>query len=99
MKFGMHERKIDMNILDRLREGAQVISEKSGELLELANIKAAISKTETEMVKKYTELGEITYHIYNHEDVENGAIEGLCLEIRNLDRELQNYRQQLSRGE
>jgi|Deesub1362A_J573_1020465.scaffolds.fasta_scaffold00029_135 DNA repair exonuclease SbcCD ATPase subunit len=85
-----------MSIWNRMRKSTQVVSEKSAELLEMAKIWAAISKIETEMVKKYTELGKLTYRIYNEEKVDDQAIEKTCAEIRELDRELQGYRDQLA---
>jgi rRNA maturation endonuclease Nob1 len=85
-----------MNIWDRMRKGTQVVSEKSGELLEMAKIKAAISKTETGMVEKYVELGELTYRIYNQEDVDNQRVEKLCAEIKDLQLELRGYQEQLA---
>lgn len=84
------------NIWDRMRKGTQMISEKSGELLEMAKVRAAVSKLETDMVKKYTELGELTYRIYMREQVDDRQIERLCEELKALAFELREYREQLA---
>lgn len=86
-----------MTIWDRIRKSTLAVSEKSGEVMEMARLRAAIGRLETEKVKKCTELGELTYRIYNDEDVENGEIEELCRQIRELDRELQDCRRHLTR--
>jgi len=86
-----------MNIWERVRKGTQVVSEKSGELLEMAKIKAAVAKIETEIVKKYTELGELTYRIYRGEEVDDQVIKKLCEELGELHQELQGYRDQLAK--
>jgi DNA repair exonuclease SbcCD ATPase subunit len=84
-----------MSMWDRLRKGTQTVSEKSGELLEMAQTRAAITKLETEKIRKFTELGELTYRVYNREDVADAEMERLCDEIRELDRELEAHRERL----
>lgn len=84
-----------MSIWDKLRKGTQTVSEKSGELLEMAQTRAAISKLETERIRKFTELGELTYRVYNREDVADEEMEHLCEQIRELDRELEAHRERM----
>ncbi len=84
-----------MNIWDRVRKGTQTVSEKSSGLLEMAQTRAAITKLETEKIRKFTELGELTYRVYNREHVADAEMEKLCNEIQELDRELNAHRARL----
>ncbi|ACA60414.1 hypothetical protein Daud_1921 [Candidatus Desulforudis audaxviator MP104C] len=84
-----------MNIWDRVRKGTQTVSEKSSGLLEMAQTRAAITKLETEKIRKFTELGELTYRVYNREHVADAEMEKLCNEIQDLDRELEAHRARL----
>ncbi len=84
-----------MSMWDRLRKGTQTVSEKSGELLEMAQTRAAIAKLETEKIRRFTELGELTYRVYSREDVPDAEMERVCDEIRELDRELEAHRERL----
>ncbi len=87
-----------MSIWDRVRKGTQTVSEKSGELLEMAQARAAMTKLETEKIRKFTELGELTYRVYNQEHVADVEMEKLCAEIQELDRELEGHRARLEGG-
>lgn len=84
-----------MTIWDKLRKGTQTVSEKSGELLEMAQIRAAITKVEAEKIREFTKLGELTYRVYNREDVADAEMDRLCEKIRELDRELEAHRERL----
>lgn len=85
-----------MDLLDKIKKGTKVIAEKSEELVEVAKIKMSIGKTETELVKRQTELGVLVYNLYTEGKANIPEVAGLCGEIDQLMREIDNLNLQLN---
>ncbi|MHB1044156.1 MAG: zinc-ribbon domain-containing protein [Eubacteriales bacterium] len=85
-----------MDFLDKLKKGTRVIAEKSEELVEVAKIKISIGKTETELVKRQTELGVLVYNLSAEGKVNIPEAAGLCGEIDVLLREIDSLNFQLN---
>lgn len=85
-----------MDFLDKLKKGTRVIAEKSEELVGVAKIKISIGKTETELVKRQTELGVLVYNLCTEGKASIPEASGLCGEIDQLQREIDSLNLQLN---
>lgn len=99
-----------MDFWDRLRMGTKKIGKKSEELvstavvkseelLESAKLRIAISKLETEIVKKKTELGTIVYQLYREKSENDGSVDKICEEIKRMEDEAAKLRKKLEKAE
>jgi hypothetical protein len=77
------------DIFNKFMEGAKMVAEKSEELVEVAKLKYSISKIETEIVKRKTELGDLVYKLYKEGEMENPGFKPLCEEIDKLHSEIE----------
>lgn len=96
-----------MTFWEKLKDGTKAFSEKSEEIIEVARSKSgelvgvtklrlAISKVETEMVNKKTELGNLVYELYRNRREDSESVDICCEEIENLESELNNLKSKMS---
>ncbi len=96
-----------MTFWEKLKDGTKAFSEKSEEIIEVARSKSgelvgvtklrlAISKVETDIVKKKTELGNIVYDLYRNRREDSEAVDIYCEEIENLESELNELKSKMS---
>lgn len=96
-----------MSLWEKLKEGTKVFSEKSEEIIEVARSKSeelvgvtklrmAVSKVETEIVKKKTELGSIVFDLYCDRRSDSETVDITCEEIKKLESELNDLKRKIA---
>jgi len=88
-----------MSIWEKLKDGTKAFSEKSEEIIEVARSKSeelvgitkqrmAVSKVQTEIIKKKTELGSLVYDLSCKRREDSESVDSICDEIKALELEL-----------
>ncbi|MBO8128112.1 MAG: zinc ribbon domain-containing protein [Peptococcaceae bacterium] len=85
-----------VGLWDKVKEGTKTISERSGELVEAAKIRAAIARAESEVLKKETELGRLIYKWYEEQGVGGPEEAKICEEIKALKEEIAELKERLT---
>ncbi|HHY90966.1 MAG TPA: hypothetical protein GX503_04800 [Clostridiales bacterium] len=83
----------------KLSEGTRMISKKTDELLEIAEIKLAIRDMESEIEDAKLYIGELVYQYYlNTHDLKmlSDEIKQKCTEIDEMDREINRLKKKLN---
>lgn len=84
-----------MSFFDKLKKGAQEMADKSEELMGTAKIKLQITKVESDIGKKKSELGAAAYKLYKEGKISDPDLVGVCQAIDNLYQEIDKLNAQL----
>jgi len=88
-----------MDILDnigrKVAEAAQMVTKKSGELIEVGKINVNISSEEDKIRKYYEQIGKLVYNLYTSGEDLPSEIADICVKIRTSEETIKELKQKL----
>ncbi len=85
-------------LIKNISEGTKIISEKTDEIIEIAEIKVGIRNTKSEIEEAKLYIGELVYQYYLDSDNHEMIIEEInekCKEIKKMDQQKNDLNEKL----